>query len=73
MCAAICMTVIKISSKSDLSFLHWVHKFDGWFVIFLKLYKLILTLFTTRRFTYSDLRLVAKTAFSDLRLVAKNF
>jgi hypothetical protein len=28
---------------------------------------------TTRRFTYSDLRLVAKTAFSDLRLVAKNF
>jgi hypothetical protein len=27
---------------------------------------------TTRRFTYSDLRLVAKTAFSDLRLVAKN-
>jgi hypothetical protein len=30
-------------------------------------------LFTTRRFTYSDLRLVAKTAFSDLRLVAKNF
>ena len=24
---------------------------------------------TTRRFTYSDLRLVAKTAFSDLRLV----
>jgi hypothetical protein len=29
--------------------------------------------FTTRRFTYSDLLLVAKTAFSDLRLVAKNF
>jgi hypothetical protein len=28
---------------------------------------------TTRRFTYSDLWLVAKTAFSDLRLVAKNF
>jgi hypothetical protein len=28
---------------------------------------------TTRRFTYSDLRLVAKTAFSNLRLVAKNF
>jgi hypothetical protein len=28
---------------------------------------------TTRRFTYSDLRLVAKTTFSDLRLVAKNF
>jgi hypothetical protein len=28
---------------------------------------------TTRRFTYSDIRLVAKTAFSDLRLVAKNF
>jgi hypothetical protein len=28
---------------------------------------------TTRRFTYSDLRLVAKTAFSDLPLVAKNF
>jgi hypothetical protein len=28
---------------------------------------------TTRQFTYSDLRLVAKTAFSDLRLVAKNF
>ena len=28
---------------------------------------------TTRRLTYSDLRLVAKTAFSDLRLVAKNF
>jgi hypothetical protein len=28
---------------------------------------------TTRRFTYSDLRLVAKTAFSDLQLVAKNF
>jgi hypothetical protein len=27
---------------------------------------------TTRWFTYSDLRLVAKTAFSDLRLVAKN-
>jgi hypothetical protein len=27
---------------------------------------------TTRRFTYSDLRLVAKAAFSDLRLVAKN-
>jgi hypothetical protein len=29
--------------------------------------------YTTRWFTYSDLRLVAKTAFSDLRLVAKNF
>jgi hypothetical protein len=29
--------------------------------------------YTTRRFTYSDLRLVAKTTFSDLRLVAKNF
>jgi hypothetical protein len=28
---------------------------------------------TTRRFTYSDLRLVAKMGFSDLRLVAKNF
>jgi hypothetical protein len=28
---------------------------------------------TTQRFTYSDLRLVAKTAFSDLQLVAKNF
>jgi hypothetical protein len=28
---------------------------------------------TTRRFTFCDLRLVAKTAFSDLRLVAKNF
>jgi hypothetical protein len=28
---------------------------------------------TTRRFPYSDLRLVAKTTFSDLRLVAKNF
>jgi hypothetical protein len=27
----------------------------------------------TRRFTNSDLRLVAKTVFSDLRLVAKNF
>jgi hypothetical protein len=27
---------------------------------------------TTRRFTYSDLRLVAKAAFSDLRSVAKN-
>jgi hypothetical protein len=31
------------------------------------------TINTTRRFTYSDLRLVAKTTFSDLRLVAKNF
>jgi hypothetical protein len=28
-------------------------------------------LYTTRRFTYSDLQLVAKTAFSDLWLVAK--
>jgi hypothetical protein len=28
---------------------------------------------TTRRFIYSDLRLVAKMAFSDLQLVAKNF
>jgi hypothetical protein len=28
---------------------------------------------TTRRFTYSDLRLVVKTAFNNLRLVAKNF
>jgi hypothetical protein len=28
--------------------------------------------FTTRRFTFSGLRLVAKSAFSDLRLVAKN-
>jgi hypothetical protein len=28
---------------------------------------------TTRRFTYSDLRLVAKMAFSDLWLVAINF
>jgi hypothetical protein len=28
---------------------------------------------TTRWFTYSDLRLVAKTTFSDLQLVAKNF
>jgi hypothetical protein len=33
----------------------------------------IWVIITTRRFTYSDLRLVAKTAFSDLRLVAKNF
>jgi hypothetical protein len=32
-----------------------------------------LTSLTTRRFTYSNLQLVAKTAFSDLRLVAKNF
>jgi hypothetical protein len=31
------------------------------------------TTITTRRFTYSDLRLVAKATFSDLRLVAKNF
>jgi hypothetical protein len=32
-----------------------------------------LSTYTTRWFTYSDLRLVAKTTFSDLRLVAKNF
>jgi hypothetical protein len=28
---------------------------------------------TTRRFTYSNLRLVAKSAFNDLWLIAKTF